>query len=108
MSLCLDDHVTENPQLMCEMLADFLSTVYKIPPYPISNYYFMNNCNFITVQVTATKVDNILKNLGSSKGSGPHMIPLHVIKLCTMVLAPHLSVFLIVLLAEDCSPLTSY
>lgn len=103
-NLNFGDQVAKEPQMMCELFADFFSSIYKTPCAAVPDYSFANNVHLAAVHITATEVEMSLKSLDSSKGPGPDLIPSRVLKLCAEVLAPHLSIHFNNLLRQGVFP----
>lgn len=91
--LRLDGRVATAPADMCELFADFFSSTYALPTAEAPDYNYMTDVNLATIYITAMDVEKKLKNLDSSKGSGPDDIPAGVLKYCSEPLAPLLALF---------------
>ncbi|XP_046679403.1 uncharacterized protein LOC124366847 [Homalodisca vitripennis] len=106
--LNLGNQVAREPHRICELFADFFSSIYRVPSAAVPEYSFTNNFNLSAVHVTATEVEGILRSLDSSKSPGPDMIPPRVHRMCAEVLAPHLSIHFNNLLSQGVFPTFLY
>ncbi|XP_046685306.1 uncharacterized protein LOC124371044 [Homalodisca vitripennis] len=71
---------------------------------PSSDFDFRTSVNLYSLVLTAQQVESKLKALDPHKGMGPDSLPPAVIKYCSPVLAPHLSIFFDTLLESGTFP----
>ncbi|XP_046685913.1 uncharacterized protein LOC124371611, partial [Homalodisca vitripennis] len=94
----------EDPSLQCELFADFFSSVYSNTVLPGYSFDFGTNLNVSSLTFTAQQVERKLNTLDPNKGMGPDSIPAAVLRYCSSVLAPHLSTYFNLLLANGTFP----
>lgn len=102
--MCYDNMKTSTPQDKCEYFARYFSSVYRQPLVEPNTYTYPTNCNLSTVVVSCEEVENKLALLDVNKGAGPDEIPPVVLRHCRRELAPILTHFFNVLLADGQFP----
>lgn len=104
--LCVryEDRTATSPGLQCELFADFFKSVYTDVSLPGCSFDFETNTNINSITVTAQQVEEKLNALDPNKGMGPDCIPPAVVKYCSSVLAPHLSIYFNMLLETGVFP----
>ena len=91
--ITLDGKVAEDPQSICNLFADYFSTVFKQPSTDPPDYSYKSTMTCTNWRTTAVNVERKLDNLDPKKGAGPDDIPPSTLKFCSSVLAPHLTIF---------------
>lgn len=87
----LDGIIAQDPPLMCELFARFFASVYRVPrsdPVLQSSLINLSSCFFSCVEM-----EKKLESLEPNKGLGPDSIPPKVLKFCSSVISPHLTIF---------------
>lgn len=102
--LSLDDRVATEPFTMCDMFADYFSTIYKTSTIESSTLPGRGDAILFTVQISAIEMEEKLKALDTSKSPGPDGIPANVLKHCSEVIAPHLAIFFNIMMKNGVFP----
>jgi len=91
-SYYLDDKFESSPEGICNLFADHFSSVYSQANDPIPHYNFDGTTNLFSCVLSEEEVGRKLAGLDPNKGTGPDDIPPSVLKYCSGLLAPHLTV----------------
>lgn len=89
----LDDVVTHDPSEMCSLFARFFASVYRLPQRPPGTYEIQCNSNLASCYVSCVEMEKKLEALDPNKGPGPDSIPPKLLKYCSAVISPHLTIF---------------
>lgn len=104
-SKLIHDQVSvDEPSQMCELFADYFATVYAPPSSCNNDYLYESNVNASSLNISAVEVERKLRCLDGSKGAGPDNITPLVLKSCSSVIAPHLTLYFNQLLGMGCFP----
>lgn len=90
---------------MCEVFADYFSTVYGPPRSDQPTLIVCElKVNISTWHISAKKVENKLRDLDSLKSAGPDNISPAVLKIFSYAIAPHLSIYFYQLMSGESFP----
>ncbi|XP_046662845.1 uncharacterized protein LOC124355732 [Homalodisca vitripennis] len=102
--LQLDHEFAENPQDISNMFAKFFSSVYKAPSSSPPIYDLKACTTLSSCCVTCAEVEGVLNSLDVNKGAGPDDISPLIMKFCSSVLSPHLTLYFNMLMAAGIFP----
>jgi len=88
-----NDESSVEPTGVANLFAKFFSSIFKTPQLHPPPYVRKTEESFTSWELSALEVDQKCSQLDVAKGAGPDGIPPQVIKYCSPVLAPILSIF---------------
>lgn len=100
----LDGNEAHNPTQVCELFARFFSSIYRLPLSLPAGYDIRTNVSLSSCYVTCSEVVEILENLNHNKGPGPDGIPPGILKFCSGIIAPHLTIYFNLLMRSGIFP----
>lgn len=92
-SFTLDDQNSATSSETCNMFAQFFASVYQAPTSSTPAFEFNSDLKISSCKFTVHEIETKLQGLDASKGTGPDEIPPIVLKHCSSLLAPQLSIF---------------
>jgi hypothetical protein len=103
-SITLNGREAHEPVSKCNLFADHFSSVFCNDAVTVPSFDFVGGATLSSIEVSATEVQKKLDDLDPSKGAGPDGIPPIVLKLCSPILAAHLTIFFNALLSSGIFP----
>ncbi|XP_046658576.1 uncharacterized protein LOC124352891 [Homalodisca vitripennis] len=100
----LDDESADNPQGICDLFAKFFSSVYRPSSQNPPVYNLEATTSIFSCQFTCEEVEAELKSLDTNKGAGPDDISPMILRHCSGVISPHITVYFNALMAAVIFP----
>lgn len=91
-SYFLNNESASSPTEICNLFADHFSSVFTSSDSPVPEYQYNSTINLHSCVLDVESVESKLSSLDPYKGPGPDEIPPSVLKYCSVLLAPHLTV----------------
>lgn len=91
-SMYLDEKTADTPHHICSLFAEHFSSVF-IPPQMTPSYDdSITTLSLTGFSVSCEEVEAVLSALDTNKGAGPDEIPPSLLKHCSCILAPHITI----------------
>lgn len=91
-SYFLNNESASSPTEISNLFADHFASVFTSSDSPVPEYQYNSTINIFSCVLNVESVELKLSSLDPNKGSGPDEIPPSVLKYCSALLAPHITV----------------